>query len=323
MASMRAKAERKRVRKEKKTKKKSKPEGGLSDRGYLIFCRAICVIHKRANTATFSRMQRAFTKWAFHARHDISVDKGKLSGAQQSELRSNRAKVISAFEQHGVVTTEFNAHEKQYMEKISSIRHSCGIKVVSLSINLRYLNHLRRGFDLWHIYSQNHQKITKAKKERDNISKEFEKINAKMEYIKGIEETNSRLQLSLLVKLAVLRLRAHTIITSMSATRERNLNMRQTIYDEIIKVKESLAEYEEMEKKLLISSSAHRGDYFSRLDNTKSQVAAALETQFHLKKDFDENLQRQFQKEEEEESKAQEATGFSGSLADREITKLY
>lgn len=311
---MKSKAEKRRARKD--TRKKHKPEGGLSDRGYLIFCRAICIVHKRANTATFSRLQRAFTKWSFHARHDMSANKIQLSTAQEDELDAKREKVTSAFEKHGIITTEYNAHEKQYREKIRIVRQSSGLKVLSLSIHLRYLNQLRRGFDTWHTYSQNHQVITKAKKEQNKIAKEFEKINSKIEYIKGIEETNSRLQLSLLVKLAVLRLRAHTIITSMSATRERNRNTRQTIYDEIMKVKASLAEYEEMERKLLVSSFAHSEDYFSRLGRTQAHVASALETQFHLKKEFDENLLRQFQREEEEESKAQEATGFSfsGSL---------
>ena len=314
-SSMKNKAERRRVRKVKKTRKKQE-EGGLSDRGYLIFCRALCIVHKRTNTVTFGKLQKAFTTWAFHSRHDASKDGTPLSPAQQDRLVLRRQRVLTASKEHGIVTTDFNAHEAQYMEKIHTIRYACGMKAIILFLHLRHLNHLRRAFDLWHIYSMNHDKITRAKKERDGITKEFEKINSKIEYIKDIEETNSRLQLSLLVKLAVLRLRAHTIITSMSATRERNRNMRQTIHDEIMNVKGSLSEYEEMEKKLLVSSSAHRDDYFSRLDRTRTRVSAVLEAQFGLKKDFDDNLLRQFQKEEEEENKAMEATGSSSYIAE-------
>jgi hypothetical protein len=291
--------------------KRKKKSGRLTDRGYLIFCRALCLANKRMSVTAMGRVHECFTKWVFHARNDAGAGAHAMSVGEATRLQAQRTKTLSAFDEHETFRSEYEREEKLYMSKINAIKKEGAAKSLAMYSNLRYLNSLRRGFDAMLLYAENHEEVDAIRRERDVSMVAFEKISDKMKYIKDVEETNSRLQLSLLVKLSVLRLRSHSTIQSMSATRERNRNIRSSIHDEITKIKEAMQANEDMEKQLVATALAHQDDYFNRLDRAKDQVGAALSMQTELKAMFDGNIQRQMQIEEEENLKSQEATGLS------------
>ena len=58
-----------------------------------------------------------------------------------------------------------------------------------------------------------------------------------------MEETNSRLMLSLLVVLSVLRLRSHSIMVKLSGYRSKAGKSRKALWRELSFVKQALVEY--------------------------------------------------------------------------------
>ena len=82
------------------------------------------------------------------------------------------------------------------------------------------------------VFVDHREDIVSLRQDVEEISHEFEKIDMTKADIKEIEETNSKLQITMLVKLSVQRLRIHAILTTLYSTRERNRNMRKLIYDD-------------------------------------------------------------------------------------------
>ena len=270
----------------------------LNDRGFLIFCRAVCLMQKRHSIWTFSQLTKYFTTWTFITkRNPLKI--ANVTPEQEQQLARTRATILTSFTEYEEIRSTYDDEMRLFEEKVQRIKTENGCKLILIFMHLRYLNTLQYSFEKMKNFANHSGDVKSLQDDMAKIEGAFEEISATQSDIKEIEETNSRLQISLLVKLSVQRLRIHASLSLLYSTRERNRNMRKSLFDEICTIKEALARYDNMDAELMDSCVVAKDEYFNSLTSTKGHLEEALKLHTTLKKHFDDSISSQMVLERE------------------------
>ena len=285
-------------KKKKKTKKLSARTFRLNDRGFLLVSRAMCLMQKRVYTHHHSMLVRYFTTWCYMTKsHPLKIP--NVTPEQTGQLVKTRATILSAFKEYEEVASKYHKEFALFEEKVQTIKTENGCKLILITMHLRYLNTLKSAFEKIKVFAAHREDIVSLKRDIKELNSAMEKVNVTQTDIKEIEEINSKLQITLLVKLSVQRLRIHASLTTLYSTRERNRNMRKVFYDEVTAIKGALQKYDDTDAALFENCVAAKEEYFKSLHSTRTHLVDALKLHTALKMNFDDAISSQMQVEKE------------------------
>ena len=117
------------------------------------------------------------------------------------------------------------------------------LKTIIYACSWRQLCLLSKGFHMWQTNSTNFGELAVLQRNHDDLGEKGALLLEEKEAARGVEEQNSRLLLSLLVVLSVLRLRSHSIMVRLSGFRTKAGKSRNALWLELSWVKQALLEY--------------------------------------------------------------------------------
>jgi hypothetical protein len=253
-----------------------------------IILRVSNILHGQKKLVLYKKFRCCFTRWRFYVENNI----GPAIISKQSNAQ-HIANAIESLAENERLRAELKEETRIYTEKMYKVTHIGGARMMITFWKCRILRKLGAAFQRWCLGIQHLENLRKLDGLNDSVGSGHQELIQRKQKVKDIEETNSRLQLSLLVVLSVLRLRSHSFLVSLASARKQSANQRTHLWNELTSMKAALNKYN-VEDVMATSTARERGkEYLRALDDIKKNIDSALLTQNALQHEFDELTKKQ------------------------------
>ncbi len=219
-----------------------------NDTQYYVFLRVIQKVIGLKKSERFGKLQQAWTSWVSQIHHIRSNDPELITESyialnrefEKATSQEQRQEVLESFCEVEKGQQELEVVKGNEKRNLVRVKKANALQVLSYACNWRQLCRVSTAFRSWHRNCMHWDELNRMQSHCDDLRDKFSLLREKNDRSKAIEEQNSRLLLSLLVVLSVLRVRAHLIMCKLSAYRQSQGKSRKVLAHEIYCVKEAL-----------------------------------------------------------------------------------
>ena len=276
--------------------KRQKKRGGrkarlltLDNNAYITLTRGLCHFRKHLKVLAAHRQQKAFTCWRFfvEASRIIHVN----DPVEDSEITDLRKSFLTSFSDHENLSKTLEKEKYVLDDKMRRLRHERAGATLLIFMKCKYLNFQGRYFNYWKNHIKNPY-FGQIVAERKRLEDGFMIIKAREEEIRFIMETNSRLQLSLLVVIACLRMKSHVVLRRLSNLIKENKVNRQIVWEHIIATKKTVESVSVLKEELIQTAKENGEKFYPSLDHISDKVNKAYKAHAYLAQRLQDNCEQ-------------------------------
>ena len=260
-------------------------------------------------------VRKKFTLWKFHCQRAKAelYAKGIDEDDNTVHLKLTE-KYLVTLEENENLRLQCKITEHEERAKRFQATHSGCARMLLTFWRCRILRVLGVAFHRWFLKVEHAENLRMSQDLHATLLSDQNTLGERKSKIKYVDELNSSLQLSLLVVLSVLRLRAHSFLVSLSTARKQDARVRTNLFRELGAMKEALHRFK-IEDERATQTAIDRGkSYLDALGVARNNVRGALRTQKALKQESDEMNQKQKDLHSEQERFAEQVLSRSAHL---------
>jgi len=262
-----------------------------------------------------SLLCKKFTVWKFRcqrmkaAQHAQGVD-----DEDDPEHNACTDEYLQALHENERLRARLDTHDEEERGKRFAVTHSGCARMLLTFWRCRILRVVAVAFHRWCLKVEHAANLLKSTELRDTLLSDQTTLGERKSKIKYADELNSRLQLSLLVVLSVLRLRAHSFLVSLSSARKRDAKVRTNLHRELVAMKKALHRFKSDDERATKTAIDRGKSYMDALQVTRDNISGALQTQKALKQENEEMNQKQKEAYTKQERFAEQVLSRSAHL---------
>ena len=238
------------------------------------------------------KLRQCMTRWIFCSQQSRASER-KECKLNNDTNQKHREKFLAAFRDQEAFRSKMKVDGDVFRQKMYQLTNLGGARMLVTFWKCRLLRTMGIAFQRWFLNLEHAVNIKKIENMRRDIIGGEEELGDRKKKIKDIDELNSRLQLSLLVVLSVLRLRAHSFLVSLSSSRKQDAKERTKLFNELLAMKRALAKYDAEDERAMSTAQLRGEDHIRALNSVKVNLNQALRTHTALKQESDEMNEKQ------------------------------
>lgn len=253
------------------------------DAEYFLFFR-VCQIFVcfRKQTAAV-KLRTYMTRWRFHCHQERKVHAVVEASKDMTSVRAHRSSFLAALADHDALLGLMVAERDNFQEKMYQHTVIGGAKMFITFWRCRVVRRLGLAFQKWYLETLHSANTKTLERLLESQKRGTDELNDRQTKSREIEELNSRLQLSLLVVLSVLRLRTHSKLMNLCSSLEHDAKIRKQLFNEVVCVKDALKRYRTADI-LATTTALERGkECMESLKSTHDNVQVAREAHNKLR----------------------------------------
>ncbi len=249
---------------------------------FLLFrvCNIFMDLRKQNNAA---KVRRFLTIWKFNTQQLRRSHQSKGEAAESSILYVHRSNFLSAMEDFDKISEALRTEQNIQRHNAALMTNAGGAKMLISIWRYRLLRIMHVYFQRWVLESKHAETVKRLDDLRVNLQNGATALQERQTKSNEIEMANSRLQVSLLVVISVLRLRTHSFLVSLYSSRVHDAKLRKQLFLEMVSIKEALKQYSENDI-IAKNTAAERGkESMLSLRAVQENTQIAKDTQQKLK----------------------------------------
>jgi len=250
---------------------------------YFLFFR-VCQIFVcfRKHTAAV-KLRTYMTRWRFHCHQERKVHAVVEASKDMTSVQAHRSSFLAALADHDALLGLMVAERDNFQEKMYQHTVIGGAKMFITFWRCRVVRRLGLAFQKWYLEMKHSANTKTLERLLESQKRGTDELNDRQTKSREIEELNSRLQLSLLVVLSVLRLRTHSKLMNLCSSLEHDAKIRKQLFNEVVCVKDALKRYRTADI-LATTTALERGkECMESLKSTHGNVQVAREAHNKLR----------------------------------------
>jgi len=237
----------------------------------------VFVCFRKLTTAV--RLRTYMTRWRFHCLQERKIREVPKENADMTSVQASRLSLVEAVAEHENLCDRLSAERKTFAEKMYQHTVLGGAKMFIIFWRCRLIRTLGIAFQKWLLEMKHYSDTKKMDALMIRLEKGADELNDRQAKTKEIEELNSRLQLSLLVVMSVLRLRTHSKLMNICSSLKNDAKMRKQLLNEVLHIKDALKRYGAADV-LATTTALERGkECMESLKSTREHLQVAQEAQ--------------------------------------------
>jgi len=253
-----------------------------ADAEYFHFFRVCQVFVGYRKQTEAARLRSYMTRWQFHCMQERKVRKGTEENADMT-VQAHRSSFLEALREHENLSHLIATERESFAEEMYQHTVIGGAKLFMTFWRCRVIRTLGIAFRKWYLEMRHYVSTKKMELLMISLDKGADELNERQAKMKEIEELNSRLQLSLLVVMSVLRLRTHSKLMDLCSSLKNDAKIRKQLFNEVMYIKDALKRFGAADA-LATATALERGkECLESLKSTQEHIQVAQEAQNKLK----------------------------------------
>lgn len=254
------------------------------DSEFILFYRVCKIFTSRHKQMKLVKLKNYMTRWVFACSQLRFIQEEKIT----PEYLAHRSDLMSALAVQSNLEEMLNAENDEYNAKVYELTHIGGASMLITFWRCRTIRILSVAFQRWLLGVAHLESLRKLAGMSNQLRVDTKELSDRQAKSKDVDETNSRLQLSLLVVLSVLRLRTHSFLLSLYTARVRDAKVRKQLFSDVVLVKEALKRYMVQDTVGSTTALEHGKECNSSLQSVQDNILVAVEVHKKLKLASDE-----------------------------------